>query len=221
MLLAEELERLTQALRAKAPEHALRVIAAGIEELRASGLESRALRAGDRLPDFALPDAAGRLRHLGEYLEQGPLVLAFFRGAWCPYCTIQLQALAAVDAQVRALGANLVAISPQTVACTAQAAAQLALPFPLLCDTANDTARACGLVFRLPEAMRASYRDDFAIDLSCYNGDRRDELPMPATYIADREGVIRHAFIDVDYARRMEPADILAALRGITGAARG
>jgi peroxiredoxin len=187
---------------------------AKIEELRASFALERAIRTGDQAPDFTLPDPRGRGVSLGTLLEAGPAVVTFYRGGWCPYCNIQLRAYQAILPEMTALGARLVAISPQLPDGSLPTAEANELTFAVLSDAGNKVARTFGLVWSLPEELRAALRSNNKA-LPGINGDDSWELPVPATYVVARDGRIALAAIDVDYRNRLEPDAILTTLRSL------
>ena len=165
-------------------------------------------------PDFTLPDVQGGDVSLGSLLEAGPAVVTFYRGGWCPYCNIQLRAHQAVLPDMTPLGARLVAISPQLPDGSLSTAEANALTFDVLSDVGNTVARNYGLVWSLPEELRAGLRSNNKA-LPGINGDDSWELPVPATYVIARDGRVALAAIDVDYRNRLEPDAILAALRSL------
>ncbi len=169
---------------------------------------------GDQAPNFALPDATGNRRELSELLREGPVVLAFYRGGWCPYCNIELRALQSALPEFRDYGATLVAVSPQTPDQSLSTAEKNELEFTVLSDVGNRVAREYGIVFTLPAALRPIYAD-FGIDLPTHNGDESFELPVPATYVIDRDGQVRYAFLNADYRQRAEPSEIVATFQGL------
>ena len=187
---------------------------AKIEELRASFARERAIRTGDQAPDFTLPDPKGRNVSLGALLEAGPAVVTFYRGGWCPYCNIQLRAYQAILPEMTALGVRLVAISPQLPDGSLSTAEANELTFDVLSDVGNSVARTFGLVWSLPEELRAALRSNNKA-LPDINGDDSWELPVPATYVVACDGVVALAAIDVDYRNRLEPDAILATLRSL------
>jgi peroxiredoxin len=187
---------------------------AKIEELRASFALERAIRTGDQAPDFTLPDPQGRALSLGTLLESGPAVVTFYRGGWCPYCNIQLRAYQAALPEMTVLRARLIAISPQVPDGSLSTAEANHLTFDVLSDVGNRVARRFGLVWSLPEELRAALRSNNKA-LPDINGDDSWELPVPATYVIARDGVVALAAIDVDYRNRLEPDAILAALRSL------
>lgn len=181
-------------------------------ELIASGAAGTALKAGDKAPAFTLNDPNGQPVSSAELLSQGPLVVSFYRGVWCPYCNMELQALEATLPEFRALGASLVAISPQTAVNSRKSVRQNALSFPILSDTHNDVAAAFGLRFELPDYLVELYQG-LKNDLPAFNGDPSWSLPMPARYVIGQDGLILYAEVNPDYTRRPEPEDMLPALR--------
>lgn len=180
-------------------------------ELIASGQAGRALKAGDRAPDFTLNDPDGRPVSSAELLARGPLVLSFYRGVWCPYCNLELQALQETLPRFQALGASLVAISPQTAANSRKSQRQNKLDFPILSDTGNELAAAFGLRFALPEYLVDLYMN-LKNDLPAFNGDPSWTLPMPARYVIGQDGIVAYAEVNPDYTLRPEPETMLPVL---------
>ncbi len=185
---------------------------AKIEELRASFASERAIRTGDEAPNFTLPDPQGRTVSLGALLKAGPAVVTFYRGGWCPYCNIQLRAYQDILTEITTLGGRLVAISPQLPDGSLSTAEANKLTFDVLSDSGNRVARSYGLVWALPEELRAALRSNNKA-LPDINGDDSWELPVPATYVIARGYRVALAAIDVDYRNRLEPEAILSTLR--------
>ncbi len=181
-----------------------------VTELKSSHLAESVLEVGTKVPPFELQDHNGKLVSSHELLSLGRLVICFFRGRWCPFCVGQLEAMNLVLPQIEQAGASLLAISPQTVQQSFFMADQHKLRFPLLSDAGNKIARQFGLVYRVPEEQQAIYRRAF-INLPFANGDDSWELPIPATFILDRDGTGLYASANEDYTQRPEPVDILAA----------
>lgn len=195
----------------RAPAGVPEIMARATQALIDSGQADRALKAGDRAPAFNLPDPDGRPVVAGDLLAKGPLVVTFYRGVWCPYCNIDLKEIEATAPAIRALGAELVAISPQTAVNSRKAQRSNALSFPILSDHGNAVANAFGLRFRLPDELIAVYKG-FGNDLAVTNGEPSWTLPMPARYVIGRDGVIAYAEVNPDYTRRPEPGDLLPVL---------
>jgi peroxiredoxin len=181
------------------------------QELADSGQADRALTVGAQAPRFNLPSATGQILSLDDLLTDGPVALTFYRGAWCPYCNIALRSLQQHHEAITARGARLVAVSPQIPDESLTLTEKHDLAFDVLSDIGSDTAKQYGLAFDLPDDLAAVY-DKLGFDLQRVNDGHPRTLPLPATYVIDRGGVIRWAFINTDYTTRAEPADILDAL---------
>lgn len=178
------------------------------EKMPAPGLE-----VGEKAPDFALPNAMGEEVRLSDRLADGPVVLTFYRGAWCPYCNLELHALQSSLPAFREHGAQLIAVTPQKPDRSKEQIKEAGYEFEILSDLDSTVAKDYELYFEVPPELNELYRQKFNLDLADYNGEGRYELPVPGTFVIDRKGVIRAAFADTDYKRRMEPADILRALK--------
>ena len=186
--------------------------AEAVAELKARHLAAGTITVGATAPAFQLADHDGKIVSSSDLLARGRLVISFIRGRWCPFCVGQIEAMNLVTPQIESTGATLVAISPQTVKQSFFMHDQHKLRFPLLSDAGNKVARQFGLVYRVPEAQEAIYRRAF-VNLPLANGDESWELPIPATYIIDRDGTVLYAFANEDYTERPEPADILQTLK--------
>ena len=180
-------------------------------ELIASGQAQRALKAGDAAPMFTLNDQNGAPVSSSELLAKGPLVVSFYRGVWCPYCNLELQALQEALPRFQGLGASLVAISPQNPVNSRKSVRQNNVSFPILSDTHNDVAASFGLKFALPDYLVDLYKN-LKNDLPAFNGDASWTLPMPARYVIARDGTIVYAEVNPDYTHRPEPSDMIPAL---------
>ncbi|ARP82279.1 alkyl hydroperoxide reductase [Bordetella genomosp. 8] len=185
-------------------------------ELIASGAARRALKAGDRAPGFTLIDPNGHPVSSAELLAKAPLVVTFYRGVWCPYCNMELQALQATLPEIEAAGASLVAISPQVAANSRKSVRQNALSFPILSDAHNDVAASFGLRFELQDYLVELYKS-LKNDLPAFNGDPSWTLPMPARYVIAPDGTIVYAEVNPDYTRRPDPSEMLPAIRKAAG----
>ena len=182
-----------------------------VAELKASSIEERALTAGALAPAFELKAHNDKIVRSEDLLANGRLVICFFRGRWCPSCVGQLEAMDRVLPQIQEAGATLVAVSPQTVHQSYLMADQHKFRFPSLSDPGNQAARAFGLVYRVPEDQQAIYRRAF-INLPFVNGDDSWELPIPATYIVERDGRVLWASASADFTERPEPEEVLHKL---------
>lgn len=212
--LGQQLKEQNAAGRARLDEETLSVMDQATAQIAASGLAASSLSIGAVAPDFSLPVATGAMVSLSTLLTKGPVVLAFYRGGWCPYCSTELRALQAKLPEIAAAGATLVAISPQTPDNSLSTAEKLDLAFPVLSDEGNHVAEYFGLVFELPESLREVYQG-FGINLPAANGDTTFRLPLPATYVVGSDGIIAWRFADADYTKRAEPDDVLAILEAL------
>jgi peroxiredoxin len=197
-----------------APSGRAALYEAKIEELRASFALEAAAGIGSIAPDFRLPNVKGHPVSLSDLLRHGPVVVTFYRGGWCPYCNIQLQAYQAALPQMTALGARLVAISPQLPEQSLATAEADELTFEVLSDVGNQAARRFGLVYTLPEELRAALRSNNKA-LPGINGDESWELPVPATYVIAQDGRIALSYIEIDYRKRLGPEAMLDALQSL------
>ena len=211
--LREKIAEYDAAKAKRVPPEVLQTMADATCQLEGLGIVDRSLKAGDRIPDFSLPNHLGQERRIGELLADSVLVLNFYRGGWCPYCNLELHALQQALADIRASGADLVAISPELPDKAMDTQARHALEFEVLSDVGNRVSEAFGLTFELPEQLRPIYTS-IGIDIPAFNGDDSFVLPVPASYVVDSDGIIRHHFVNVDYTRRLEPDDLLQVLRG-------
>ena len=168
-----------------APAAAVAALHRSTDELIASGAQNRALKAGQIAPEFTLPDADGKLVSSRALLAKGPLVVTFYRGAWCPYCNFDLSALEEVRSEIESRGASLVAISQQTAPNSRKSQRQNGLGYPILGDHGGEVAAQFGL---------------------------RWTLPMPARYVIEQDGTIAYAEVNADYTRRPEPSAIFPVL---------
>ncbi len=184
-----------------------RVVAA----LEANGIAKRTMAVGSKAPAFELKDHNGKLVSCAELLSKSRLVLCFIRGRWCPFCVGQMEAMNLIAPEIQSMGASLIAISPQTVQQSSFMHDQHKLRFPLLSDTGNIVAREFGVVYKVPDYQQAVYKRVF-INLPHANGDESWELPIPATFILDRDGKVLYASANEDYANRPEPAELLQRL---------
>ncbi len=171
----------------------------------------RALKVGDMAPAFMLPNAEGHLVASEDLLAAGPLVVGFFRGGWCPYCDLTMRAMASALPDIRAAGAQFVAVLPETGGLALQIKRERNLPYDVLVDVDNAVAMQFGIVFKLPDAYREALVSG-GVDLAKRHGNPAWLLPMTATYVIAPNGAIVYAFIDGDFTTRAEPEDIVRFL---------
>ncbi|MGY4511697.1 peroxiredoxin-like family protein [Bradyrhizobium sp. USDA 3650] len=195
----------------KPPREALDTMHRATAELIASGQAQRARKAGDVAPEFTLTDPDGKPVSSRDLLAKGPLVVSFYRGVWCPYCNLELQALQEALPEIAARGASLVAISPQTAPNSRKSERDNNLSFPILSDVRSEVADAFGIRFALSGELVALYKT-FKNDLPTFNDDPSWVLPMPARYVIGRDGIIAYAEVNPDYTHRPDPSELLPVL---------
>jgi peroxiredoxin len=183
------------------------------DSLRTPEILGRALQEGDRAPNFRLPNAQGGSVELNAVLKRGPVMLAFYRGQWCPYCNLELRAYQKALPQLQALGASLIAVSPQTPDNSLSTVERNELAYPVLSDVGLHVARAYGVAFDLPTELVELYQRQWNNDLVKWNGEDGWSLPIPATYVIGEDARIVLAHVDPDYRERLEPEAVLARLR--------
>jgi dienelactone hydrolase/peroxiredoxin len=209
--LQAKLDARAAAAAARIPADVQAVMQNGIDELEEYGLIKKAINVGDRAPLFELPSASGQTVKLADLLAQGPVVIAWYRGGWCPYCSTELAALEEALPALEVRGATLVAISPETVENAAETVRKLGLSFLVLSDPGHEAAKRYRISYVLNDEVGALYKQ-FGVDLANVNGDDSGRLPVPATYVVAPDGTVRYAFLDADYKKRAEPADVVRAL---------
>lgn len=210
-----ELEELSREVRSTASPERLQANAQTISDLIASGLSASALGEGDVAPDFSLPDARGHVVALKILLDRGPVVISFYRGGWCPFCNLELRGLQRVLPEIVQEGASLVAISPQLPDNSLSTQEKNQLTFPVLSDVGNVVAKRFGIVFTLPTALVEANRA-IGRDLVEVNGEAgAAQLPMPATFVLDKSGIIRLASVQEDWNKRLDPDIVVDTLRGL------
>jgi peroxiredoxin len=214
MSLQDDLDALRAEFVRSAPPTGAELYDAKVGELRLTFPIKKALKTGDYVPDFTLPNPSGRPVSLAGLLRGGPAVVTFYRGGWCPYCNLQLRAYQQVLGEITALGAKLVAISPQLPDDSMSTAEMNRLSFDVLSDIGNRVARSFGLVYSLPQELRAALASNNKA-LPGINGDNSWELPLPATYVIAPDRRITLAEIELDYRESLEPDAIITALRAL------
>jgi peroxiredoxin len=208
-LIAKYVPAETQAIHARA-----------VTELKRKRLAANILRVGAKVPAFQLQDHDGKSVSSFDLLAKGRLVLCFIRGRWCPFCVAQMEAMNVVLPEIEQAGAALMAISPQTVQQSFFMRDQHKLHFTFFSDAGNKVARLFGLTYRVPDDQKAIYQRAF-VNLPFVNGDDSWELPIPATYIIDRDGTVLYASASEDYTERPEPEDIVRVVQAMRSEAEG
>ncbi len=204
--LTDELEALRAHYAVHMPADIAAVMSRADAELASSSLVTQALGAGALAPDFSLPDRNGRSIRLSRALRNGPVIISFYRGDWCPYCNLELRAYAARSEEIEAAGARLIAISPQR---PDEARTDDTFPFDVVSDDGSKVAASFGVAFDLAAELRPLY-SRLGHALPVVNGEGWT-LPVPATFVVAPSGEITFRFVDTDYRRRLDPSEAIAA----------
>jgi peroxiredoxin len=208
---AEQRDEFNAGLTEQAPAEVLEGFGRLVAGQAAVDYSARAPKVGDRAPDFTLRDQLGRQVSLAGELEQGPVVLIFYRGEWCPYCNLMLRTYGLGAADFSERGARLVAVSPQTPDNSLSMAEKHSLEFPVLSDEGGEVIGTYGLKYDVDGQSR-ELLESAGIDVAAFNGEGGWILPAPAVFVIDREGIVRFAGVNGDYTQRVEPDEALAAL---------
>ena len=211
MSLTEQLKKKRNNSAKVIPAEKKEIMQKSIANLKSQNLSEKALSTGQKLPSFTLKNAAGKTVSLKE-MQSDFLVVAFYRGGWCPYCNLELKALQQIVPELKSLNTELIAITPETSDNSLTTSEKNELTFEVLSDIDNVYAKSLGLVFKLPEDLHAVYKD-FGIQLEKHNGNNDSELPMPATYIVNKDREVIYSFVPEDYTERLDPETILKVIK--------
>ncbi|WP_289139560.1 peroxiredoxin-like family protein [uncultured Brevibacillus sp.] len=212
-ILQDALDEATLQMKNALPTEVLEAFEIAIEQTREAGL-NKGVSVGTKAPDFTLASMDGQQITLSAELEKGPVVLVFYRGVWCPFCNLELRAYEQIFDEIAAVNGRVIAISPQTAEYSSAIQEKHGLRFPVVSDVQNQTAKKYELTSQMPEKLKQIYRS-IEISLDVFNGDDSWELPLPATYVIDREGIIHFASVDADYKKRVEPGEVLRLLQAL------
>lgn len=209
--LQEQIKTLNSQLAKQLPVTILEAFQTSIVEQQFAFSEENSLKVGDTFPDFNLKNPSHKTVRLQDIHTSEKLIIAFFRGSWCPYCNLELQALETVLPEIHSKNARLIAVSPQLPVYNDSLQKQHQLSFPVLTDTENKLAHRLGITFRLSDAVAPHY-EQLGIRLEDFNADPTGFLPIPAIFVIDRDGIIRYSHIDPDYRNRVEITTLIAQL---------
>ncbi len=209
--LLDEIRKFQESAFKEIPDKTLESMFQATKELVESDI-AKGLKINEQAPDFTLKDATGTDITLYEELKKGPVILTFYRGAWCPYCNLELRAYQEIIHDIKANGAQLIAVSPQTPDASLTLKEKHDLEYSVLSDPNGETAESYNLVFKLPDNLIETYQQ-LGFNLPEYNGNDSWELPVPATFIISQSGKIRFAFVDADYSKRAEPSEVVELLQ--------
>jgi peroxiredoxin len=211
MSLTTQLKEFADASVKRHPGEAQKIMKKAIDDLVATEMIKNAFKTGDLLPEIKLRNALGNEVNVHNIIKDYKVIIAFYRGNWCPYCNLQLRALQQAIPKFEAKGAKLVVIGPETPDDSLTTKEKNDLTFEVLSDIDMKVARSMNLVYQLPIALQELYKK-FGIDLDTNQGNENQELPIAATYIVEQNGTISYHFSEEDYKLRADPEAILKAL---------
>ncbi|QHE52605.1 peroxiredoxin-like family protein [Pontibacillus sp. HMF3514] len=210
----QQYEKYIQKFKEATPEDIQKKMGNAIEELESSE-DGEGLRNGEKAPNFKLSDAKGETVELYEQLKQGPVVLTFYRGGWCPYCNMELRAYQQIINEIHEAGAELMAVSPETPDHSLTTQEKNELEYYVLSDIGNKVAKEYNLIYQLPDYLVDVYKEK-GLQVDKHNGDDSWTLPVSATYIIDTDGTITFEYTKSDYKDRVEPSEVLEKLKNVT-----
>lgn len=209
--LETQIEELNENLAKQLPREVLEVFGKSIQDLKTKNIEENSIATGDTFPDFSLPNTNNEIVKLKELLQNGKVIVAFFRGSSCPYCNLELKALQDSLKPLTDRKATLVAISPQTADYSEELKGNHILDFELLTDKNNTLAKQIGISFELQDYVIPTY-GSLGIELSEYNENDNNELPVPAVFVIDTNGSITYKFVDTNYMNRINIKELIEQL---------
>ncbi|MDX8365593.1 peroxiredoxin-like family protein [Cytobacillus sp. IB215665] len=211
--LQASLDTITRQSKATMPMNAFTVLENSIASLQQAGI-ANGLPVGHKARDFTLTNANGNQVNLYEELTKGPIILTFYRGSWCPYCNRQLRAYEEILPDIKKIGGSLIAISPQTPDNSLTIKEKNDLSYEVVSDLKGLTAAKYNVLFDVPQEVKEVY-NQFGLDLSEYNGGGNWVIPVPSTFMIDETSRIRFSYVNPNYMQRLEPEDLLTALRNL------
>tara|TARA_R110001583_G_scaffold13561_4_gene57958 strand:+ start:5881 stop:6531 length:651 start_codon:yes stop_codon:yes gene_type:complete len=211
--LKEQLEKTHSGFTSSVPQDVQNVISDGIKALTESDLIKKVIQKGQKAPDFTLINSVGKKINLYDELKKGRVILTWYRGGWCPYCNLQLQYMQQSLPIFKELGSNFIALTPEKPDSSLSTKEKNELEFEVLSDIDSTVAKSYGLTYKLTNEVSDLYKNTFSLDLAEYNENNSDELPIPATYIINQDATVEYAYINADYTKRAEPADIINELK--------
>lgn len=209
--LAKQIEQLNQELSSQLPLEVINAFGNSVDDLKTKNMEDRCIRPGEKMPEFLLPNATGKMIDSNDILKKGKMILAFYRGSWCPYCNLELKFLQDNLSRIKDKNAVLIAVSPQTPDHSLSMAEKNKLGFEVLSDQNNDFAKKLGIVFQLQDFVLPYYHN-LGINLSEFNNNDENLLPVPAVFVVDQDRRIIFKYLDVNYMNRVDVEELIQAL---------
>ena len=209
--LAKQIEQLNQELSSQLPQEVINAFGKSVDDLKTKNIEDRCIQPGEKMPEFILPNATGKMIDSNDILKKGKMILAFYRGSWCPYCNLELKFLQDNLSRIKDKNAVLIAVSPQTPDHSLSMAEKNKLGFEVLSDQNNDFAKKLGIFFQLQDFVLPYYRN-LGINLSEFNNNDENLLPVPAVFVVDQDRRVIYKYLDVNYMNRVDVEELIQAL---------
>ena len=209
--LAKQIEQFNNELATQVPQEVLEAFGKSIKDLKTKNIEEKSIKLGVIMPDFSLPNAKNEIIHSKEILKSGKMIIAFYRGSWCPYCNLELKALQENLSKINDKKVSLVAISPQSPDNSLTVIEKLNLTFEVLTDKDNTFAKQLGIIFELQDFVLPFY-NAVGINLSSFNKNDDNSLPIPAVFVVNENGIIIYKFADANYMNRIDIDELLNTL---------
>jgi len=209
--LANQIETLNKEFLNQVPQEILEGFQKSIEDLNSQNITANSLKIGDKIPDFSLPNAINEIISSKDILEKGKMVIAFYRGSWCPYCNLELKALQENLSRITDKQTTLIAISPQSPDNSLTMIEKHNLQFEVLTDSQNSYAKQLGISFQLQDFVLPHYKA-LGINLADFNKNEENTLPVPAIFVVNEEGTIIYKFVDVNYMNRINIDELVDVL---------
>ena len=209
--LATQIQQFNIELAAKVPQEVLEAFGKSIEDLKTKNIEEKSIKIGETIPNFSLKNAKNEVVNSSDILKNGKMIIAFYRGSWCPYCNLELKALQEKISEFKEKNATLVAISPQSPDNSLTVIEKHHLTFEVLTDKDNVFAKQLGIVFELQDFVLPYYHA-LGIDLSSFNKNADNSLPIPAVFVVNESSKIIYKFADANYMNRIDIDELLKTL---------
>lgn len=209
--LANQIEQFNNELATQVPQEVLEAFGKSIEDLKTKNIEEKSIKLNEIMPSFSLLNAKNEIIHSEEILKSGKMIIAFYRGSWCPYCNLTLKALQDNLSKINVKKASLVAISPQSPDNSLTIIEKHNLSFEVLTDINNTFAKQLGIVFELQDFI-LPYYNELGINLTKFNKNNDNSLPIPAVFVVNEDGKIIYKFADANYMNRVDIDELLETL---------
>ncbi len=204
----EQLAMLKQQMFDNIPKEVANIFEKHEKELAESEIINHALKVGDKMPSFVLPNALGKLVKIEDLLVKKWLVISFYRGQWCPFCQLELRNLQKNLQKIEGTPATLVAISPQSPDNSLSTVQKNALTFEVLSDKDSKVGKKFNVVYTVPDYLHQVFQKN-GVDGQYINSEGKMQLPTPSIFVVDNQGIIRMRSIETNFTQRVDPLEVV------------